>query len=785
MAVVARNPFAPRQRSGQHQFRSKGAVWNLPRRWRGALAAVMTACVLILGSLLQAAPSLAKAAGDQASAKQTVSKQAVAKQAVAKQAVAKQAPALDPISRPGYGTGGVIALQKQPFYADLLATSKAWDDTPITDVLGESPKETILNFYVVMAKVSQEQDRLVASASDQPGWFWPRADRQAIQTINQFWDLAIQSLDLSLIPESIQDDMGHEASLKLKQILDYQFNNSKAPLDLPDPQDIKVLNEVRLHAEGTWTLPDTSIELSDHVKGQASNLNYYFSKDSIPEILRIFEQLGAKVNTDQDLASPNFYEKYSLTPGGLVPPLWYLKIPAWLRDGLLEQSLFDQTLFQIAATVLVVAVYGLVLAKILMAVHRSYGASSKAPLPRQAQTIICATSWKRVLLLLLTLPLTSLLGNLITEAINITGMPLFVITEILYVVFFALALASVFLLFESLGHSISIWLAILRGRHSDLHLRRTSNLVMPISRMLAALAAMGLLYQLLIKVGLPPSTVLAFSAVPGLAIGLGASKLLGNLFAGLSIQSDRPLRVGEFCRVGDNLGFVSKIGLRSVELETLESRISIPNSIVDEATIINYSKRSANPADLPRQAIDLHIGIDAALSPEQMDDLLFFGKAYLDALPELGNTLVSFENGESDDLLLACHGEVELSDWPTYLSIRDRLLLRLHQIIDQVIRSRVVVGVSYDCTDEQLSLIPLLIQALIDREPMASFRSCRLLAISAFSYDYVFDYRSNQSNFAAFLDELDRINRGVIQAFAAHKIDIPFPTNLAIHKALH
>jgi MscS family membrane protein len=345
------------------------------------------------------------------------------------------------------------------------------------------------------------------------------------------------------------------------------------------------------------------------------------------------------------------------------------------------------------------------------------------PLQAGGQAIICKAAWKRVLLLLVTLPLTSLFGSLITEAINITGLSLFVITELLYVIFFALAMGSVFLLFESLGHSLSIWLSILMGRQSNLQLKRTSNLVMPISRMLASLAAMALLYQLLLKVGLPPSTVLAFSAVPGLAIGLGASKLLGNLFAGLSIQSDRPLRVGEFCRIGSNLGFVSKIGLRSVELETLESRISIPNAIADEETIINYSKRNGSPDDLPRQAMDLNIAIDGKLSPEQMDDLLFYGKAYLAALPELSNTIVSLETNGSHDLKLICHGEVELSDWSTYLHIRDQLLLRLRQIIDQVGRSRIVVGVSYDCTEEQLSLVPLLIKDLIDWESLASFRS--------------------------------------------------------------
>lgn len=760
MPFVAKHPFAPRDRTGQRGLRSKGAWLPLSRRWRGALVAGITACCLILLPILQASASLEKPAPGQVAAKAA-------------------------IARPELLAGGVISLQQQPFYGDLLATAKAWDDTPITDVLGESPKETILNFYVVMSKVFQAKARLVASAQDQAGLFWPQAEQQAIQTINQFWDLAIKSLDLSLIPESIKDDVGREATLKLKQILDYEFNNRKAPIELADPNDIKTINQVRLHAEGTWTLPNTSIELTDNLQGHASNLDYYFSKDSIPEILRIYDQLGAKANINQEFASSSFYEQYSLTPGGLVPPLWYLKIPAWLRHGLLEKSFFDQTIFQIAATFLISAAYLCILLKIFVAVHGTYGSAQKAPLATHSQAIIFKAAWKRVLLLLVTLPLTSCLGSIIGENINITGLPLFVIIEMIYVIFFSLAMASVFLLFESLGHSISIWLAILSGRHNDLHLRRTTNLVMPLSRILASLAAMALLCELLIKVGLPSSTVLAFSAVPGLAIGLGASKLLGNLFAGFSIQSDRPLRVGEFCRVGDNLGFVSKIGLRSVELETLESRISIPNSIADEAMIINYSKRSANPADLPRQSIDLRIGVDVKLSPEQMDDLLYFSKAYLAALPELDGSLVSLDNTESEGLVVLCHGEVELSDWATYLDIRDRLLLRLRQIIDQVIRSRLVVGVSYDCTENQLSLVPLLIKHLIEQEPLAAFRSCRLLAISEFSYDYVIDYRSSQSNFAGFLDEIDRINRGVIQAFAAHRIEIPFPTKLEIHKAQH
>ena len=41
---------------------------------------------------------------------------------------------------------------------------------------------------------------------------------------------------------------------------------------------------------------------------------------------------------------------------------------------------------------------------------------------------------------------------------------------------------------------------------------------------------------------------------------------------------DQPLRVGDFCRVGDTLGTVEVIGLRSTRIRTLERTVvSVPN----------------------------------------------------------------------------------------------------------------------------------------------------------------------------------------------------------------
>ena len=153
-------------------------------------------------------------------------------------------------------------------------------------------------------------------------------------------------------------------------------------------------------------------------------------------------------------------------------------------------------------------------------------------------------AWQRVLILLTLLPLTRLVKTFVDDVVNLTGAPLVYFTYIFFVIWHVSAGFFAIYFAEAVGRSSAELLLRLRGGGSSLQLQRITNLVMPITRAIGALASIALLYRLLIVMGLPANTVLAFSAVPGLAIGLGASKLLGNLFAGLSIQTDRPLRVG-------------------------------------------------------------------------------------------------------------------------------------------------------------------------------------------------------------------------------------------------
>src|ERR1700732_5482306 len=79
--------------------------------------------------------------------------------------------------------------------------------------------------------------------------------------------------------------------------------------------------------------------------------------------------------------------------------------------------------------------------------------------------------------------------------------------------------------------------------------------------------------------GYNTNTILAGVGVGGLAVALAAQKTIENLFGGMSVITDRPVLVGDFCQFGGQVGTVEDIGLRSTRIRTLErTLVTVPNS---------------------------------------------------------------------------------------------------------------------------------------------------------------------------------------------------------------
>ena len=107
---------------------------------------------------------------------------------------------------------------------------------------------------------------------------------------------------------------------------------------------------------------------------------------------------------------------------------------------------------------------------------------------------------------------------------------------------------------------------------------------------------------------LPNSTFLAASAIVAAAIGFALQDTLGNAFAGLAIQIEKPFRVGQWIKVGDHEGAVAEVTWRAVKIRTKAGTLVIvPNNKVASETINNYSE----PAVPTRISVEVGASYDA------------------------------------------------------------------------------------------------------------------------------------------------------------------------------
>src|SRR6266849_2256496 len=117
-----------------------------------------------------------------------------------------------------------------------------------------------------------------------------------------------------------------------------------------------------------------------------------------------------------------------------------------------------------------------------------------------------------------------------------------------------------------------------------------------ISNTLKVFVAVVAVLLTLQNLGLNITSLIASLSIAGLAVSLAAQDTLSNLFGAVAMLSDKPFRIGDRIKVDNVEGVVESIGLRSTRVLSAEGHIvSIPNKIINNATITNLARPSGAP----------------------------------------------------------------------------------------------------------------------------------------------------------------------------------------------
>jgi small-conductance mechanosensitive channel/CRP-like cAMP-binding protein len=104
-------------------------------------------------------------------------------------------------------------------------------------------------------------------------------------------------------------------------------------------------------------------------------------------------------------------------------------------------------------------------------------------------------------------------------------------------------------------------------------------------------------FSLAARAGLNLSGLIATSAVLTAVVGLSLQDTLGNVMAGVALQLDQSVRVGDWIKVGDTSGRVSQIRWRSTSVETRNwETLVVPNSILVRGPFLALGRREHAPA---------------------------------------------------------------------------------------------------------------------------------------------------------------------------------------------
>lgn len=204
-------------------------------------------------------------------------------------------------------------------------------------------------------------------------------------------------------------------------------------------------------------------------------------------------------------------------------------------------------------------------------------------------------------------------------------------------------------------------------------------LLRPLANSLKVVFVLAAVLIWLDNIGYNISTLLAGLGIGGLAIALALQKPMEDFFGAITLFTQQPVRVHDFCKFGTVLGTVEEIGLRSSRIRTLDNTVvTVPNSRIAAEYIENISARQHI-----RYKTEIRLAYNATAT--QLRKVLEETRALLEGCDRVDpeRTRCRFKQLGAHGFVLEALCYVQTTNYAEYLETAEHLNLGITEIVEQ------------------------------------------------------------------------------------------------------
>ena len=179
--------------------------------------------------------------------------------------------------------------------------------------------------------------------------------------------------------------------------------------------------------------------------------------------------------------------------------------------------------------------------------------------------------------------------------------------------------------------------------------------------------------------GVNVTAALAGLGVGGIAVALAAQKTLENVIGGISLIADQVVRVGDFLKLGDVVGTVEQVGLRSTRIRTLDrTLVSMPNGQIANMSLETFSVRD-------KFWFHHVVGLRYQTTSEQVQSITAGIRTLLTQEPRIEpeSVRVRLLRFGAYSMELDLFAYIVARDWNHFLEIQEQLLVHIMNEIEQ------------------------------------------------------------------------------------------------------